>query len=163
MPSKLQGRNMAGTIVCVVKDSLEGRAAAQVASAISQRLDLRLVLVHALPGLPRASKKSLSQQLKTDARRALEKIAPEARGPGGPDIRIEIGDGAELLAQVAAEEGADLIVLGSCKGGFGGRQLRCPLARELEATTRVPVLIAPPQTRKRSGRRLSVADKPASR
>jgi nucleotide-binding universal stress UspA family protein len=154
---------MAGTIVCGVKDSLEGRAAAQAASALSQRLDLRLVLVHALTGLPRHSQQSFSQQLKTDARRALEKIAPQARGPGGPDIRIEFGDRAELLAQVAAEEGADLIVLGSCTGGFRGRQLRCSLARELEATTPVPVLIAPPQTRKRSERRLFVADVSASR
>jgi nucleotide-binding universal stress UspA family protein len=121
------------------------------------------VLVHALTGLPRDSQKSLSQQLKVDAKRAHEKIAPEARGPDGPEVRIEFGDRAELLARVAAEEGADLIVLGSCKGGFRGRQLRCSLARELEATTQVPVLIAPPQTRKRSERRLSFADRPVSR
>jgi nucleotide-binding universal stress UspA family protein len=154
---------MAGTIVCGVTDSFEGRAAAQVASALSQRLDLRLVLVHALDGLPRDSQKSLSQQPRTDARRALERITPEARGPGGPELRIEFGDRAELLAQVAAEEGADLIVLGSCKSGFRSRQLRCSLARELEKATPVPVLIAPPQTRKRSERRLSFADTPASR
>jgi nucleotide-binding universal stress UspA family protein len=154
---------MVGTIVCGVTDSSEGQAAAQVASALSKRLGLRLVLVHALVGRPRDSQKSVSQPRRADARRALEKFTPEARGPGDHELRIEFGDRAELLAQVAAEEGADLIVLGSCQGRFRRRQLRCSLARELEAATPVPVLIAPPQTRKRSERRLSLADSPASR
>jgi hypothetical protein len=50
-----------------------------------------------------------------------------------------------------------LIVLGSRATGFGSRKLRCTLARELEATTPVPVLVAPPSTRKRSDNRLSLA------
>ena len=154
---------MAGTIVCGVTGSPAGRAAAQVATALSERLDLRLVLVHVLADLPRDSQKSLSGQQRTDVRRALEMIGPERRGSGRPEIRVQFGDRAELLAQVAAEEGADLIVLGSCKGRFRRRQLRCSLARELEAATPVPVLIAPPQTRKRSERRLSFAGSPASR
>jgi nucleotide-binding universal stress UspA family protein len=155
---------MAGTIVCGIKDAFEGRAAAQVASALGQRLDLRIVLVHALTGLTPDSQKSLTaQQLRTNAKRALEKITHEAGVPGGPEIRVEFGDRAELLAQVAAEEGADLIVLGARTGGFRRRQLRCSLARELEAATPVPVMIAPPQTRRRSERRLSFADSPISR
>lgn len=162
VPSKLQGCYVAGTIICGVKDSPEGRSAAQLASALSERLDLRLVLVHALTGLPRDSK-SLSKQLKMNANRAVEKIADEAGVPGGPEVRIEFGDCAELLAQVAAEEGADLIVLGARKRGFRRGQLRCSLAQELEVATPVPVMIAPLQTRKRSGRRLSFADSPASR
>jgi nucleotide-binding universal stress UspA family protein len=68
-----------------------------------------------------------------------------------------LGEPAEALAQVAAEEGADLIVLGSRSTGLGGRKLRCTLARELEAATRVPVVVAPPSTRKRSNHRLSLA------
>jgi len=83
-----------------------------------------------------------------------------------PDLterRIEYGEGAELLALVAAEEGADLIVIGSSTRGFRGRQLRCSLARELEAMTSVPVLIAPPQTRNRSEQRLAVAEVSAAR
>ena len=153
---------MAGTIVCGVTDSPEGRSAAQLARALSERLDLRLVFVHALTGRPRNST-SLSKQLKMNAHRAVEKITGEAGVPGGPEIRIEFGDCAELLAQVAAEEGADLIVLGAREGGFRRGHLRCSLARELEAATPVPVMIAPPQTRKRSGRRLSFADSPVSR
>ena len=70
-------------------------------------------------------------------------------------LRVVLGDPADALAHVAAEEGADLIVLGSRFAGFGGRNLRCALARELEAATPVPVVVAPPSTRKRSDRRLS--------
>jgi nucleotide-binding universal stress UspA family protein len=76
---------------------------------------------------------------------------------------VVLGDRAEALAQVAAEEGADLIVIGSRSVGLGSRKLRCTLARELEAATPVPVLVAPPATRKRSDRRLSVAGEASAR
>ena len=68
-----------------------------------------------------------------------------------------LGDRAEALAQVAADEGADVIVVGSRPAGLGSRKLRCSLARELEAATPVPVLVAPPTTRERSGHRLALA------
>ena len=55
-----------------------------------------------------------------------------------------------------------MIVLGSRARGARGHQLRCTLARELEAATIVPVLIAPPPTRERSGRRLALVE-PAAR
>ena len=67
------------------------------------------------------------------------------------------GNRVDGLAQVAADEGADAIVLGSRPRGARGRQLRCTLARQLEAAQSVPVLIAPPATRERNGRRLSLA------
>src|SRR5580658_5278368 len=41
--------HMAGTIVCGVGDSAEGRDAIQLAAALSRRLGLRLVLVHVRP------------------------------------------------------------------------------------------------------------------
>jgi len=64
---------------------------------------------------------------------------------------------------VAVEEGADVIVVGSRPRGARGRQLRCSLARELEAAQGVPVLIAPPATRSRSARRLALAEAPSGR
>ena len=74
------------------------------------------------------------------------------------EIRVLRGNRVDGLAQAAAEEGADAIVLGSRPRGARGRQLRCTLARELEAAQSVPVLIAPPATRKRNGRRLALAE-----
>jgi nucleotide-binding universal stress UspA family protein len=153
-----------GTIVCGVTDSLEGRAAAQLAGALSARLGLRLVLAHVVDGLPSDALDSVTgQQLLSGAERTLGQIGQEVQPYNGAECRIAVGDRAERLAQFAAEEGADLLVIGSRPCGFRGRHLRSMLARELEAATPVPVLIAPPQTRKRTGRRLAVAEAAAAR
>jgi nucleotide-binding universal stress UspA family protein len=155
---------MGGTIVCGVTDSLDGRAAAQLAGALSARLGLRLVLAHVVDGLPNEALDSVTgQQLLTGAERAMREIAQDLRGQNGTESRIAIGDRAERLAEIGAEEGADLIVIGSRTRGLRGRQLRCTLARELEGATLVPVLIAPPQTRKRTEGRLAVAEASAAR
>ena len=74
-----------------------------------------------------------------------------------------LGDRAEGLRQVAAEEGADMIILGSRSTGIRGRRLRCTLAVELEAATTVPVVVAPPPTQKRSHNRLSLAPNEGTR
>jgi nucleotide-binding universal stress UspA family protein len=123
---------MAGTIVCDVTDPLAGRSAAEFATAIGARLGLRIVFVSVAAG-PRP-------ELAHDA-----------------ELRIVPGDHAEVVARVAAEEGADLLVVGGRPAGLGGRNLRWRLARELEAATPVPVLVAPPSTRTRSRRRLAAA------
>jgi nucleotide-binding universal stress UspA family protein len=85
----------------------------------------------------------------------LEHIARAAGVPRGTELRVEFGDRAERLGRVAFDEGADLVVLGSRRRGWRRRGLGFALARELEATTPSPVLVAPPQTRRRSERRLS--------
>ena len=149
---------MAGTILCDVTDSAEGRDAAQLADALSARLGLRLVLAHVVDGIPVGAEESVTAlQGRKGGERLLRAIARDL-GPGRElELRLAHGNRAERLAQFVAEEGADLIVVGSRPQGLRGRKLRCTLARELEAATPVPVLIAPPQARKRSDRRLAEA------
>lgn len=147
---------MSGTIVCGVTESPDGRSAAELAHALGLRLGLRLVLVHVVDGVPHGTQESLTaRQRHTGAERTLHEIARDT----GNDVekRVVLGERAEALAQVAAEEGADLIVVGSSASGFRGKALRSGLARELESATLVPVLVAPPSTRARSGRRLATA------
>lgn len=147
---------LGGTIVCGVTEALDGRSAAELAHALSARLGLRLVLVYVVDGIPPGTQESLTaRQRQAGAERTLDAIARDIGN--GTEKRLVLGRRAEALAQVAAEEGADLIVLGSRWAGFGSRKLRCTLARELEAATPVPVLVVPPATRKRSDLRLSVA------
>jgi nucleotide-binding universal stress UspA family protein len=147
---------LGGTIVCGVTEAQDGRNAAELAHALSARLGLRLVLVYVVDGIPPGTQESLTaRQRLAGAERALDVIARDIGN--GPEKRLVLGRRAEALAQVAAEEGADLVVLGSRWTGFGGRKLRCTLARELEAATPVPVLVVPPTTRKHSDHRLSVA------
>jgi nucleotide-binding universal stress UspA family protein len=145
-----------GTVVCGVTETPDGRSAAELAGALGTRLGLRLVLVHVVDGVPPGTHESLSaRQRQTGAERALDEIAREIGE--GTEKRIMLGSRAEALAQVAAEEGADLVVLGSRPAGFGNRKLRSTLARELEAVTPIPVVVAPPATRKRTEQRLAVA------
>lgn len=145
---------MGGTIVCGVNDTSEGRSAAQLAAALGERLGLRLVLAHVVD-VPLASTESLgARQEQSGGERVLAEVA---RDVGGAECRVVLGPRAERLAWVAAEEGADLIVLGSRRRGLRGGSLGCSLARELEAATPAPVVVAPPQTRKRSDRRLAAA------
>lgn len=147
---------MSGTIVCGVTASSDGWSAAELARAVGQRLGLRLVLVHVVDGIARGAHESVTaRQRLIGAGRNLDEIAREIGN--GTEKRLVLGERAEALAQVAAEEGADLIVVGSRSTGLGNRKLRSTLARELEATTPVPVVVAPPSTRKRSNHRLSVA------
>lgn len=155
---------LAGTIVCGATDSAEGRSAAQLAGALRARLGLRLVLVHVIDGVrPVGRRSSAARQRQSDAEHVLDAIARELDLDDGIETRVVLGDRAERLAQVAAEEGADLIVLGSRAQGLRSRQLRCALARELEAATPVPLLVAPPQTRLRSDRRLALAEASGAR
>jgi nucleotide-binding universal stress UspA family protein len=147
-------RGMHGTIVCGVVDTAEGRAAAQLAGALAARLGLRLVLVHAVADQGSAWERD-------DA--TTESFLDTIDRSDSVETRIVSGNRVDALARVAAEEGADVIVLGSRARGARGRQLRCSLARELEAAQAVPVLIAPPATRERGRRRLSLAEAAAGR
>lgn len=132
---------MHGTIICGVTETPDARAAAQVAAALATRLDLRLVLVHVATG----------------ARPARSLAAFASEWPRA-ELRVVPGNRVDALARVAADEGADAIVLGSRPSGPRGRMLRCRLARDLEAVQGVPVLIAPPATHARSGLRLALAE-----
>ena len=146
---------MGGTLVCGVTETPDGRSAAGLAHALGARLGLRLVLVHVLDGVPAGTHESLTaRQRQSGAERILSEIAEEIGD--GTERRVLVGNRAEVLAQVAAEEGADLIVIGSRSAGLGNRKLRCTLARDLEAATQVPVVVAPPTTRRRSDHRLAV-------
>ena len=120
------------------------------------------MLVSVIDGVPAGTDESLTaRQRLSGAERTLDEFARELGS--GVEKRLVLGDRAEALAQAAAEEGADLVVLGSRSAGVGGRKLRSTLARELEATTPVPVLIAPPSTRRRSDHRLGVAAEAGAR
>jgi nucleotide-binding universal stress UspA family protein len=141
-----------GTVLCGVDGTREAEAAASMAAALATRLGLRLVVAHVVA----------ADDAVTDAEAELAPLVAALPRPDEVELRVGAGARAELLGQIAAEEGADLIVLGSRPRRLRDRWLWCPLARELETVTPVPILIAPPQTRRRSARRLAVAAAPAA-
>jgi len=144
---------MRGTIVCGVTDSDEGRGALAVAAELSQRLGLRLVLAHVADGIPplavngEGSESVTTRADSEGAARLVARLAAEHDVAGSAEQRSAVGDAAALLGQIAAEEAADLIVVGSRARGRLRRGLESRLAHQLETTTRIPVLIAPPRTR----------------
>lgn len=144
---------MDGTIVCGVDRSDAGRAAAQAADALARRLALRLVLAQAVDLPQRVFGRAHLRQLRAAAEHTLEQLAGDL-GAERIESRVGFGDAAVLLARIAAEEDADLIVLGSRPRCLLRARIDCALASRLVRRTPVPILIAPPQTVPRSAVRL---------
>ena len=143
---------MRGTLICGVADSDEGRAAVELGVELSQRLGLRLVLAHVAQGFyphDAAEDGAESVAMKGDriqAERLLVALAEEYGITETAERRSSVGDRAVLLGQIAAEEAADVILVGSRVRGWRGRGLQSSLAEELKATTPVPIVIAPPSS-----------------
>ena len=150
-----EARAMGGTLICGVTDTDSGRAALEVALELSERLALRLVLVHVANGIGATNGSGEdgyeSVSMTNDrlgAARLLARLAAEYGISDTAERRESVGDPATSLGQIAAEEAADLIVLGSQARGRFRRGLETRLAEELEAATTVPVVIAPPRARR---------------
>jgi nucleotide-binding universal stress UspA family protein len=144
---------MGGTLVCSVDDSDEGRGALAIAVDLSERLGLRLVLAHVSDGIGLAADdgdndgvESVSTKASREgATRLLARLAAELGIANRADLRSGTGDAAALIGQIAAEEAADLIVVGARARGRLRRGVESRLAEQLGSETPVPVLIAPPR------------------
>jgi nucleotide-binding universal stress UspA family protein len=81
------------------------------------------------------------------AARMVARLAAEYGVAESAERRSGTGDAAASIGRIAAEEGADLIVVGARARGRLRRGLESRLAEELRTETPVPVLIAPPRGR----------------
>jgi nucleotide-binding universal stress UspA family protein len=142
-----------GTILCAVDPAAVSDHAVRLAAALHARLGMRLILLHVLPARPR---EPAAEPARSDAQQRLRAaLTARADAIGGQiDVRVEAGVRPDVIARVAGEEGADMIVVGSSTGRR--RTVRCGLAQELQAITPVPVLVAPPADRIPSGVRLAL-------
>ena len=146
---------MAGTILCGVNESAGSRNAARVAGALSKRLELRLVLVHVADGFTVAGGSTgddesvTTRQARSGGKKLLDQLTAEQELRGA-EQRIEVGDPAERLAQVAAEERAALIVVGARTQ----RRLRPPERPLAGHRSRdpCPVFVVPPAATDRGTR-----------
>jgi nucleotide-binding universal stress UspA family protein len=147
-----QGGFMRGTLVCAVTAEDESADALALGAELSGRLDLRLVIAHPVERVDSLDG-AAAQARRRDAERRLTKLAQELGVGDRAERRVAIGEQAALLGQIAAEEAADVIVVGARTRGWRKR-LESRLADELETETPVPVLIAPPRPRRSADRRL---------
>ena len=144
---------MRGTLVCGLTDGEDAVGTVELAVELTQRLGMRLVLAHVAEGFaPRADGVEIEESVtmkgsRVGAERLLGQLAAEHGVAETAERRIAVGHPATLLGQIAAEEAADVILIGSRERGWPRRGLESPLAAQLEAETPVPILIAPPRTR----------------
>jgi len=142
---------MPGTMVCSVSDSEEGRRALEAAVELSERLGLRLVLAHVARGITlhedggKAGESVSMKANREGGARLLARLASEYGVGDRAERRVAVGDEAAQLGQIAAEEAADVIVIGARPRGRLRRGLESRLAGQLETETSVPVLIAAPR------------------
>jgi nucleotide-binding universal stress UspA family protein len=123
-----------------------------VAAELSERLGLRLVLAHVAAGIApldvNSDERATTRARGQEAARLVARLAAEHGVGDSAEQRSAVGDPAVLLAQIAAEEAADVIVVGARSRGRLRRGLESKLLRELDTETPVPVLIAPPRIRR---------------
>jgi nucleotide-binding universal stress UspA family protein len=129
-----------------------------MAVELSDRLGLRLVLAHARGGIEALDAdadgaESVSMRANREGgARVLARLAAEYGIAESSERRSGTGDAATLIGQIAAEEAADVIVVGARKRGRLRRRLESRLAEQLQGETPVPVLIEAPR---RSGRKVA--------
>jgi nucleotide-binding universal stress UspA family protein len=138
---------MGGTIVCGVDGSRAAGAAIRAAADLSARLGLRLVLVAVADAADRRSRDGTDpgarRAARERARTALDRLMADLALGERAERRDEEGDPAERLARVAAEERADLIVIGGRRPRLFRMGLRPELAEELAASSPCPVVVVP--------------------
>jgi nucleotide-binding universal stress UspA family protein len=148
---------MSASIVCGVDGSADSQAALEVAARLSTRLALRLVIAHvaepayipyaaAAPFGGMAGRDAVMEEVESEeeaAERVLEDVAVAA-GLTDAERRAAVGLPAERLADLADEEDAELIVVGSRGRGAFKSAFLGSVSNSLVGVARCPVLIVPP-------------------
>jgi nucleotide-binding universal stress UspA family protein len=149
---------MTSSIVCGVDSSAEARVALRAAAGLADRLGLRLVAVHVVqPPAAAVGMGPTARQLATvptdvlvvAGEAMLERVLDEA-DLSHATRRVELGFTADILADLADEEAAELLVVGSRGRGALKSALLGSVSAALIGVARCPVLIVPPQATRRS-------------
>ncbi len=148
---------MRRSIVCGVDGSPDAQAALAIAREFAERLGSRLILAHvAEPAYvpyagaypfggttgPMATAKETESEEEASAR-LLERAAIDA-GLADAETRVAIGHPAERLAELADQEDAELIVVGSRGRGALKSAFLGSVSYSLVGIAGCPVLIVPP-------------------
>jgi nucleotide-binding universal stress UspA family protein len=143
-----------GGIVCGVDGSAHARHAAIAALTLAERLGTRLTLVHVAPArslLPVASPRAdvetsasarSADVAKSEADEAFASMSPEI-SRANADREVRRGKPAGVLAELADERGAELIVVGSRGRGAWRSAALGSVSAELIRLAPCPVMIVP--------------------
>jgi nucleotide-binding universal stress UspA family protein len=152
---------MNGAIVCGVDGSPDSQRAVAVAAQLARRLSAKLILANvvaqvpdpvvpaypyapmarpATPAPPMSERRTDPEMEASEA--MLERIVSEV-GLEGAELRTMLGIPAERLAELADDEGADLIVVGSRGRGAFKAAFLGSVSHSLIGIARCPVLVVP--------------------
>ena len=140
------------SIVCGVDGSCDARVALRFAARLSSQLGVRLVIAHVVqPPLPLAGLGPTARQLTeipvdallTGGEALVERILEEER-LGTAERRIVLGFPADRLADIADDEAADLIIVGSRGRGAFKAAFLGSVSTDLIGVARCPILVVPP-------------------
>jgi nucleotide-binding universal stress UspA family protein len=158
---KRKEQHMKRSIVCGVDGSVDSQDALAVANDLAARLRLRLIMTYvvepshapyagvaALGAMPRLPLSTTEQQEEAGTRLLVELSA--AMGLEQAEQRVVIGHPAERLADLADEEGAQMIVVGSRGRGAFKAAFLGSVSTTLIGVARCPVLVVPPGAAQRS-------------
>jgi nucleotide-binding universal stress UspA family protein len=148
---------MGRSIVCGVDGSPDSQAAVKVAAEFAGRLGSTLILAHvaepayvayaaAYPFGGTAGPMATAEEAEStekDSERLLQRVAVAA-GLADAERRVAIGHPAEQLAELADDENAELIVVGSRGRGALKSAFLGSVSYNLVGVAGCPVLIVPP-------------------
>ena len=148
---------MHASIVCGVDGSADSRAALEVAVSLGSRLGIRLVVAHVAEpaSIPYAAAAPFGGTAGHDAvveevelreeaaERLLEQVVFQT-GLVSAERRAAVGVPAERLADLADEEDAELIVVGSRGRGAFKSAFLGSVSNSLVGVARCPVVVVPP-------------------
>ena len=156
-----------GKIICGVEESDGARDAVRVAKWLARELGRQLVLVHAVRAAdgvavapppysyPHASDE---EEMGQAADRTLDQLMLDSGLSGSVERRVETGDPAIVLAQIAEEEPVDLIVVGTGRRGLVASAILGSVSTAVVSRAPCPVVAVPPAARLGSGSLVCAVD-----
>ena len=153
-PEPFSDDRRARPIVCGVDGSAQAREAAISALRLAERLGERLMLVHVTPtqtmlpvdSVPTAADPgtyvSSAELAYSEAEEAFDSLSPDVTSADA-DRAVRLGRPAVVLAEVASEHDAELIVVGSRGRGTWRAAVRGSVSAEVARLAPCPVMIVP--------------------
>jgi nucleotide-binding universal stress UspA family protein len=141
-------------IVCGVDGSKQARHAASAALRLAERLGARVVLVHVTPtrtvvpvdsfplGVDPSSYPRSSELAFSEAEAAFDALSPEVISSSA-EREVRLGQPAVVLAEVAVDCDAELIVVGSRGRGAWRTAILGSVSMEVAHRAPCPVMIVP--------------------
>ena len=155
--AKMRGEEaMERCIVCGVDGSADSQAALGIAADLAARLHLRLIMANVVEpspayyagvgsfgGAPSQPRFPATDQQEAVAKGLLTRLSAMV-GLERAERRVVVGYAAERLAEIAEEEGAELIVVGSRGRGAFKAAFLGSVSTSLIGVAHCPVLVVPP-------------------